>query len=76
MVNKFKCIYTNADQLQNKIDVSHVQIVSLNADFVFFTEVLPTLNPDNISCASMIYHIDGYNAFPSTDTGRGVIICA
>ena len=24
----------------------------------------------------MIYHIDGYNAFPSADNGRGVIIYA
>ena len=33
-------------------------------------------NPDNVSCASMIYHIDGYIAFPSKDNGRGAIIYA
>ena len=76
MVNKCKCIYTNADQLQNKLNELRVQSVTLDADFVFVTEVLPKFNPDNISCASMIYHIDGYNAFHSTDNGRGIIIYA
>ena len=76
MVNKCKCIYTNADQLQNKLDELRVQSLTLDADFIFVTEVLPKFNPDNISCASMIYHIDGYNAFHSTDNGRGVIIYA
>ena len=73
---KCKCIYTNADQLQNKLDELKVYISLLNADFIFITEVLPQLNADSLSCASMIYHIDGYNAFPSTDNGRGVIIYA
>ena len=63
-----------ADQLQNKLDELHVQCVTLDADFIFVTEVLPKYNPDNISCASMIYHIDGYKAFHSSDNGRGVII--
>ena len=31
---------------------------------------------DSISCSTMIYHIDGYNAFHSTDNGRGVLIYA
>ena len=66
-VNKCKCIYTNADQLQNKLDELNVQCVTLDADFIFVTEVLPKYNPDNISCASMIYHIDGYKAFRSSD---------
>ena len=35
-----KCIYTNADQLQNKLDELNVQIVSLDADVIFVTEVL------------------------------------
>ena len=76
MVNKCKCIYTNADQLQNKLDELRVQSLTLDADYIFVTEVLPKFNPDNISCASMIYHIDDYNAFHSTDNGRGVIIYA
>ena len=76
MVNKCKCIYTNADQLQNKLDELRIQSLTLDADFIFVTEVLPKFNPDNISCASMIYHIDGYNAFHSTDNGRGVIFYA
>ena len=58
IINKCKCIYTNADQLQNKLDELCVQVVSLDADFIFVTEVLPKFNPDNVSCASMIYHID------------------
>ena len=60
--------------MQNKLDELHVQCVTLDADFIFVTEVLPKYNPDNISCASMIYHIDGYKAFHSSDNGRGVII--
>ena len=76
VVNKCKCIYTNADQLQNKLDELRVQCVTLDVDFVFVTEVLPKYNPDSISCSSMIYHIDGYNAFHSTDNGRGVLIYA
>ena len=75
-VNKCKCIYTNADQLQNKLDELYVQCVILDADFIFVTEVLPKFNLDNISCASMIYHIDGYKAFHRSDNGRGVIIYA
>ena len=62
--------------MQNKLDELHVQCVTLDADFIFVTEVLPKYNPDNISCASMIYHIDGYKAFHSSDNGRGVIIYA
>ena len=58
---KCKCIYTNADQLQNKLDELKVYISLLNADFIFITEVLPKLNADSLSCASMIYHIDCYN---------------
>ena len=54
---KCKCIYTNADQLQNKLDGLKVYISLLNADFIFITEVLPKLNADSLSCASMIYHI-------------------
>ena len=76
IINKCKCIYTNADQLQNNLDELCVQVVSLDADFIFVTEVLPKFNPDNVSCSSMIYHIDGYIAFPSKDNGRGVMIYA
>ena len=76
VLSKYKCIYINADQLQNKLDELHVQIASLDADFIFITEVLPKYNPDHILCISMIYHIDGYNSFPSSDNSRGVIIYA
>ena len=77
-VNKCKCIYINADQLQNKLDELHFhfQCVTVDADFIFVTEVLPKYYPDNISYASMIYHIDGYKAFHSSDNGRRVIIYA
>ena len=76
LVSKCKCMYTNADQLQNKMDELNAQVSLVTPDFIFVTEVLPKLNVDNISCSSMIYHIDGYTAFPSTDKGRGVIIYA
>ena len=64
--------------MQNKLDELHFhfQCVTVDADFIFVTEVLPKYYPDNISYASMIYHIDGYKAFHSSDNGRRVIIYA
>ncbi|VDI20975.1 Hypothetical predicted protein [Mytilus galloprovincialis] len=53
IVNKVKCMYTNADQLQ----------------------VLPKTNID-IDCISPLFNIEGYIAYPSKNTGRGVIIYA
>ena len=72
LVNKCKCISTNADQLRNKMNELEILIDDINPDFIFITEVLPKLNIDNISCSSMLYSIDGYTAFPSSDLGRGV----
>ncbi|XP_052806388.1 uncharacterized protein LOC128235622 [Mya arenaria] len=76
VLNKCKCLYTNADQLQNKMSELQVQVTLINPDFIFVSEVLPKLNHDNVSCSSVIYALDGYTAFPSTDDGRGVLIYA
>jgi hypothetical protein len=76
IAERCKCMYTNADQLQNKLDELRLQLSIVSPDFVFVTEVLPKYNFDNISCSSTLYHIDGYSAFPGTDLGRGVIIYA
>ncbi|CAG2219752.1 unnamed protein product [Mytilus edulis] len=75
IVNKVKCMYTNADQLRNKIDELEAQIQVVKPDFIFITEVLPKTNID-IDCISPLFNIEGYIAYPSKNTGRGVIIYA
>ena len=72
---KVKCFYTNADQLRNKIDKLKLQIVLESPEFIFVTEVLPKVDND-VNCSSVLYQIDGYNTFPSSDGNRGVIIYA
>ncbi|VDI33300.1 Hypothetical predicted protein [Mytilus galloprovincialis] len=75
IVNKVKCMYTNDDQLRNKIDELEAQIQVVKPDFIFITEVLPKTNID-IDCISPLFNIEGYIAYPSKNTGRGVIIYA
>ena len=47
----------------------------MKPDFIFITEVLPKTNID-IDCISPLFNIEGYIAYPSKNTGRGVIIYA
>lgn len=56
-------MYTNADQLRNKMAELSLNVVSEDPQFIFVTEVLPKYNPDNITCSSILFNIDGYTAF-------------
>ncbi|WAR05168.1 hypothetical protein MAR_020537, partial [Mya arenaria] len=68
---------TSGSRVNESIDSDiEVQVTLINPDFIFVSEVLPKLNHDNVSCSSVIYALDGYTAFPSTDDGRGVLIYA
>ena len=73
---KAKCVYTNADQLRNKMNELDILVAQENPDFIFITEVLPKSTCTEISCSSVLYYINGYEAFPSQDGGRGVLIYA
>ena len=70
-----KCIYTNADQLRNKMNELDILITQENPDFIFVTEVLPKSTTE-VSCSSVLFSIDGYDSFPSKDGGRGVMMYA
>lgn len=71
-----KCLYTNADQLRNKMHELELYVTSEDPDFIFVTEVLSKFNPDNISCSSMLFNLNGFSVLTSKDDGRGVIIYA
>ena len=74
---KAKWVYTNADQLRNKVNELDILISQENPDFIFVTEVLPKSTVySEVSCSSVLYNINGYEAFPSQDGGRGVMIYA
>ena len=76
---KGKWVYTNVDQLRNKMNELDILISQENPDFICVTEVLPkatTCICKEISCSSVLYDINGYEAFHSQDGGRGVMIYA
>ena len=65
------CLYTNADQLQNKMEELCVYVNEYNPSLILVTEVLPKNNKTmKLSCDSVIYTIDVY----SGNEGRGVNI--
>ena len=71
------CVYTNTDQLRNKMYELDILITQEKMDFIFVTEVLPKSTIcTEISYSSVLYNINGYEAFPSQDGGRGVMIYA
>lgn len=74
-VGKLKCLYSNADQLRNKIDELETEIMTVNPDLIFITEVLPKVESD-IDCSSPLFNLTGYTPFPSKNSGRGVLIYA
>ena len=69
------CLYTNADQLQNKMEELCVYVNEYNPTLILVTEVLPKNNKTmKLSCDSVIYTIDGYSIFAGGNEGRGVNI--
>ena len=69
------CLYTNADQLQNKMEKLCVYVNEYNPTLILVTEVLPKNNKTiKLSCDSVIYTIDGYSIFAGVNEGRGVNI--
>ena len=68
-------MYTDADQLRNKLDELQIQISLEELDFIFVTEVLPKA-VCNLDCSSELYQIENYSSFPSSGDGRGVLIHA
>ena len=69
------CLYTNADQLQNKMEGVCVYVNEYNPTLILVTVVLPKNNkPMKLSCDSVIYTIDGYNVSADGNEGRGVNI--
>ena len=61
METKAKCVYTNADQLRNKMNELDILISQENPYFIFVTEVLPKSTIySEVSCLSVLYNINGY----------------
>lgn len=68
-------MYTNADQLQNKMDELLVYVDQYKPCIIMVTEVLPKYNKNLMfTCETVVYNIDGYDLFPGGNGGRGVNI--
>ena len=66
-----KIIYTNADQLMNKM-IELEQVVQVeDPDIVGITEVLPK-RKHSMKCDDMEFQLDGYDLFSGEAHGRGV----
>ena len=70
-----KCLYTNADQLPNKLNELKDRIELYNPDIIAITEVKPK-NPKAANQLSE-FALPNYNMFPVnivSDEGRGIIV--
>ena len=64
------CLYSNVDQLLNKIDDLHMLIASEKLDIIVFTEVIPKALPI-LETQMKITGYDMYKKFNNTDTNLG-----
>jgi len=58
-------LYTNADQLQNKMDDLSLLIAGDEPDLILITEILPKRSVNSLSTARLSIH--GYQAFFNFD---------
>ena len=76
IIKKFKCLYTNADQLRNKMTELQVRISDVMSHIIGITEVKPKISAHQYQFAEYsLDEVGEYEMFSNIDKeGRGMIL--
>ena len=66
------CLYTNADNLRNKVSELKAILAAHNLDIVAIVETLPKFTTEKVD--PLEYTLDGYDKFENINPARGVIV--